>query len=731
MHPQPPRRADSAKYQANTLSETFEHAQGSTEYRPDSLYQLNFLVEDAHTTTNPALTATVPPLSAFSPDSSPLKGIIATGYTAKTFQSHSRHPNGNTSMVSLTSYSNTPPLTPRKSSLSNLANTKAFGNLKIETDLSLPKKEEGYISLERKTENSVDDFMAKLMGLDSESNAYNREYDGRKFARNQAFSYLDDTDMESINESLRVTSLLDSDYVPTRNLSLPKSFELDPELKDTKQTNLASSSQFIAQRKTSKGWPAEIKDLLEVNWLEKRDEELSLMTFVPPKTSDLDFSPESISAAWSQSTSDFAPNSENDSGVNPVRYIPKRGSSMLYANLMGFKTVSIEGSDSCVLNTDSPKSSVSASSKQLPPTPQTLASEDDLKDNNSSTDIDNGIQGVDRAFPRTSSILYAKPEDKITVSAKKSDLCVQDTTSRNSAIPASTKQLPSPPTRNNSVSESTNSTMSSYNSIQEMDNFTIVDRSMEVKAATTTSIDPSVYAQSQLPPPPLPTRNNSVSESTNSTMSSYNSIQKMDNFTIVPPVYAQSQPPPLPARTNSVSERTNSSIYRYNSSRGMDSSTLVDSPMEVTTASMDSMQSTSYVNGPSQLTPPPPSSASESPLMATNSSMVSYNSIQSPDNPKILDVPNAVENFGTVTSLDSVHSMSHFDRKSNSTESISSNSNLSASGAENPTFQTLRRSKDTRPSKEIEAPLADANFEAMKAAAKKSNNPQVQFDFAT
>jgi hypothetical protein len=171
---------------------------------------------------------------------------------------------------------------------------------------------------------------------------------------------------------------------------------------------------------------------------------------------------------------------------------------------------------------------------------------------------------------------------------------------------------------------------------------------------------------------------------------------------------AQSQRPPTPSK--SVSER------------------LVDRPMEVqkaaTLTSMDSAQPMYYLNAQSQRPPPPTprKSVSEMPLMASTTSMISGNSIRRTDSPKLLEVPNEVENYDTVKSMESVRPMSHLVRKSNSTDGSSS-----ASVVENPTFQTLRRSKDTRPSSGI----TETNFEAMKAAAKKSNNPQAQFDFAT
>jgi hypothetical protein len=74
---------------------------------------------------------------------------------------------------------------------------------------------------------------------------------------------------------------------------------------------------------------------------------------------------------------------EEKLGEFPVSVIPKRGSSMLYANLVGlveFKTVSTEESDSSILNGDSPKMAVTASNKPLPTTDLTLVSQEDLKD---------------------------------------------------------------------------------------------------------------------------------------------------------------------------------------------------------------------------------------------------------------------------------------------------------------------------------------------------------------
>lgn len=231
MHPQPPKRSDSAKYSSVSHSKGHAQTQGSLEEYHRSFGQLpNFLVEPSQQKKNPIVAGIVPPLSSYSPTASPV-GKVSTGYMAKEFQSHSRHPNGSTSMINVAYYANTPPISPRKYSLNKVipkASESKLGN-GLENDASCPKMDE-FIGFDNESEYSVDDFIAKLLRFD-ETTIERKGSKNRKFSRKQLPNLNDDSYKDSLNELLRV-SLLEKEELPKRSFKPPKSCDFDPEFKD-------------------------------------------------------------------------------------------------------------------------------------------------------------------------------------------------------------------------------------------------------------------------------------------------------------------------------------------------------------------------------------------------------------------------------------------------------------------------------------------------------------------
>jgi hypothetical protein len=285
MYPQAPQRTDSSKYVADNKS----IPNSSLNDFRQSWGQLNFVVEQPQISEHPqqpqqpqppnskqsqqqmnqAPTAAVPPLSTYSPDSSPPKMT-----KSKSFQSHTRHSkntNGNTYGIDLGSYSNTPPISPTRSASLNVVKDKVFNN---DTESRLPKKEEGYTSLERKSEYSMHEFLSKLQRFDGELMADTGKLQDVKY------SYL-----YSINAESQKVIPVEKENVQKRDSYSLKTSDYDPALKDLRcQSSITLQNQRNYKINTES--MNEMFDLLKVTLLES--EQVPQNSFQPPKIDDID-----------------------------------------------------------------------------------------------------------------------------------------------------------------------------------------------------------------------------------------------------------------------------------------------------------------------------------------------------------------------------------------------------------------------------------------------------------
>lgn len=235
MQPQPPKRADSAKFSGHSSSyvQPLHSIEG---YR--SFGQLpNFVVESSLGNLSSAVGTIVPPLASYTPTTPPVKlsgsGMpnafqSHNGYMSKDFHSDNRHMSGITSMTNLTY---TPPNSIKKNAIDKVLpivpETIKVHKVQVQNVLQPEPKLSKKSQNSKESEFSVDDFISKLLGFDEATMDRSHSKNRKSF-----YPKPDDNDINkgSLNEVLRV-SFLDEEKT-YKSFAPPKSVDFDPEMKD-------------------------------------------------------------------------------------------------------------------------------------------------------------------------------------------------------------------------------------------------------------------------------------------------------------------------------------------------------------------------------------------------------------------------------------------------------------------------------------------------------------------